>query len=216
MTDFVFVIDENVKESIVKLGVDSPRIFVVGNPHLEYIENLYSDLDAEVGHMKPYPRDILFVSEIVRGALVNHPYDEYLVLDDLLTLSNSLGLSLDVKLHPNEDIHKYSELALKPNNIIRNIDALKMASNYNFIVGMDSMLLFEMAIFRRLVISYRPECDNEGADLFNSSAVLTVYRYSELESLFQSGLKNSFTSTKRFGGSALTVSKCIDDLMECV
>ncbi len=216
ITDFVFAIDNKVKQSIVGYGIDSSRVFVVGNPHLEFIENTYSNLNARVPHRKAYSKDILFVSEIVRDDLPNNPYDEYGVLEDLLSLSISLGLTLDIKLHPNEHTSKFSSLVSQSIYINKDIDYFKMVSEYKFIVGMDSMLLFEMSICRPRVISYRPNCGNESNNLFDSSSVLTAYTYSELESLCQSGLDKPFSCEKKYGGSAVTVSDYIDDLMELV
>ena len=214
ITDYIFVIDEKVKQSIVSYGIDFDRVFVVGNPHLESIENTYSNSNTDVSQRAFHSKDILFVPEIVIDDVPNSRCDEYLVLEDLISLSRSLGLTLDIKLHPDEHASKFSSRVSESIYISKKIDYLKMVMEYKFIVGMDSMLLFEMGICRPRVISYRPNFGNQNDDLFDGSSVLTAYTYSELESIIQSALDRTFYHENKYSGSAAAVSNCIDELME--
>ena len=214
LTDYIIVIDEKSKYVLKSFGVDSDHILVGGNPHLESINNRYSNIINEILDEDLNKKNVLFISEIIRDDLPNHYYDEYKVLKDLLTLSNSFGLNIDIKLHPNEEYNKYSDFVPTSTVVKADIDFSKMILEYEYIIGMDSMLLFELSMCRSGVFSYRPNFLDMNDNLFSESSVVSIYEYKDLKRVFKNELVNMQYKKYSYRGSCSKVLHHIYNLME--
>ena len=214
LTDYIIVIDEKSKLVLENLGVDSDRILLGGNPHLEHIQSKYSNVRDEYLDENTHVKDILFVSEIIREDLPNHPYDEYQVLEDLVALSRSSGLTIDIKLHPNEKTTKFLNFLTSSINYKTDIDFPKMILEYKYIIGIDSMLLFEVSMCRSGVFSYRPNFQAPSDDPFGASSVVPIFNYEELERVLKNKVDNTLDEEYSYVGSASKVTRHIANLME--
>jgi len=214
ISDYVIVIDKKVKSLLENAGVNADRILLGGNPHLEHIEDTYLSLSEPDSHSDDDAKDVLFVSEIVRDDLPEYSYDEYIVLRDLSKLTNSQGFTMEIKLHPNEKLSKFSTLVSDSIIVKRDIDFLQMILKYKFIVGMDSMLLFELGICRTGVISYRPNLVGENRTLFDESSVICIYDYDGLKNLLKNTNEEKPQYTKTYSGSSNLVAQHIYNLLE--
>jgi hypothetical protein len=104
LTDYCIVIDEKARILAEKEGIESARLLVGGHPHLEALESQCINLTRRVE--KNSRKNILFISERIRddiGRFGRVNYDEYCVLDDLCIIAKKLNMSVDIKLHPQEE-----------------------------------------------------------------------------------------------------------------
>jgi len=159
LPDFILLNDIIAKEDAIKDGLPSKKLKVMGNPVLESLflkKSEYAYLDK---HKTATKKNILFISEQLRQDFRNKNldllgFDEYEVVSDLLQILK-MGEKLTVKLHPAEDKNKYKYLD-KDINIIKNCEITHILESADVVVGMQSMLLIELAVLRGGVISYRP------------------------------------------------------------
>jgi len=223
LTDYCIVIDERASFLAEKAGIDRSRLLIGGQPHLEMIwSDRYEDIQGfNNGNRKA---KILFVSEQIRddiGCLYDLQYDEYSVLDDLYQLSKRNHLALDIKLHPQEHIEKYLELGLNKctvSRITKEISFETMINDYEFIVGMDSMLLIEIGLFRSNVISYRP---GFYGDYHLHDTVHSIFEVNDISSLEKYLLSSECNygllykkSSNQFEGSLKRIINIINRLVE--
>lgn len=163
--DVILVNDMIALESAIQCGLPPDIIFSLGNPYFEFIQDQKSDSSKEtmLRHCLGIPEDkriIVFVSESLRTDFVSGDesywgYDEYTVLDDIKTCLHAND-HLVIKLHPSETPQKYSSY-LRPNTtLLSNCDLKALCSLADKIVGMASILLLELSLYRRDIISYRP------------------------------------------------------------
>tara|TARA_B100001057_G_scaffold296061_1_gene296180 strand:+ start:189 stop:1136 length:948 start_codon:yes stop_codon:yes gene_type:complete len=153
----IWVNDKWSKQVLQEMGVEDNLIKVVGNPVLEKIKQIKSNPST-------YFSEVIFISEEMKSAEIDlkpsYGYDEFEVLDSLLE-NKPTDLVLYIKPHPSELKDKY-QAYLKESNNVRFLDIdkenLPLSSCY---IGMNSILLLELAMQGRKVYSYRPNSKNE-------------------------------------------------------
>lgn len=152
----IWVIDKWSKHAFEEMGVENNLIKVVGNPVLEKIKPIKSNPSN-------YFSEVIFISEEMKSAEIDlkpiYGYDEFEVLDRLL-INKPADLVLYIKSHPSESTEKYQAYLSEINNVkLLNIykEDLPAESCY---VGMNSILLLELALQGRKVYSYRPNSKN--------------------------------------------------------
>ena len=153
----IWVIDKWSKHAFQEMEVEDNLIKVVGNPVLEKIKPIKINPSN-------YFSEVIFISEEMKSAEIDlkplYGYDEFEVLDHLLE-NKPTDLVLYIKPHPSESKEKYRTYLSNNNNVkLLNIDKedLPQAACY---VGMNSILLLELALQGRKVYSYRPNAKNE-------------------------------------------------------
>lgn len=151
----IFVNDAWAMEQAILEGVPSRSIKVVGNPVLE------TQQLRKVSKNRNATKKILFICERLDADMPEEGarylgYNQYDVLDDIVECIGH-ELALDLKLHPTETAEDYSDYLTNRNVKVISADAMrKQLADYQAIIGMESMLLLEMAAQGFLVFSYRP------------------------------------------------------------
>ncbi len=162
LPDCIIVNDKMAKTEAELAGLPSEKIWGLGNPVLE---NRWNNLPKSSQNLNNQHsrRTVLFLSEDYKKAFPSSSvsyqgFDEYQVLDDILSMIGREDI-LYIKLHPMEEKSKYNDLIQKYQNIkIIDADSLDTcALNVDFVIGMGSILLLEIALQRGDVISYRPK-----------------------------------------------------------
>ena len=118
-------------------------------------------------------------------------YDEYDVLRDLIKLFDEDNYQIVVKKHPTEKENKYECICdrLKYLDQIK-VEDLSLISSK--IIGMMSMLLIELSMYRNDIISYRPKAK----DSFIGDEIGVIIKATDIDSIKQALHKKSITSVK--------------------
>lgn len=156
LPDHILVNDYYASDHAVKEGIPEEIIVPLGNPVLESKSNMFINKKlCNKGNT------ILFISEqLHKNMPENNPrylgFNQFDVLNDILNLT-SQNQYIDLKLHPSEDEKEYN-LYIKNNNIkIVSEDHMnKNLDKYSLVIGMESMLLIELAAAGICTYSYRP------------------------------------------------------------
>lgn len=185
LPDSIWVNDSFAKEAAIAAGLPEERLFVAGQPFLEY---QYNRLISR--RFKPSNNNIVFVSErlkedFVEGSSIGKNYNEFTVLELLIEAIDFSKNKLLIKLHPQESPDKYDHLKNnRPDiEVVKQCDVAELILESHKVVGMGSMLLMEAALVRNDVVSVLPDTDPAefignkiGATLFASdSAGLKKY-----------------------------------------
>ena len=152
----IWVNDNWCKEELIKLNVLSSKISVVGNPVLEKITK---------GNKKPATEfnQLIFISEEMNSELINlndnYGFNEFDVIHSIIH-NKPNDLPVEIKLHPSEKADKYQSILDQPNVKILNVakDDLPFSACY---IGMNSILLLELALKGEKVYTFRPNATNE-------------------------------------------------------
>jgi len=216
--DHIIVNDNYAKTQAVNDGVPEHKIFVGGNPLLESIANFDFERskDDSLQFNLIENKLILFISEEIHSSFPQNSedylgYDEYSVINDLIKVMPN-DYRLLIKLHPEEKKDKYSKY------LSHNID---MAIDWTFemmiqipdlIIGMQSMLLLELAMHRNDIICYRPNAKSrfygEEMNIINSAKKINT-----LSSYLINKPKIKIDSyKKKFIGSSRKIARFIEKL----
>jgi hypothetical protein len=150
---------------------------------------------------------IVFVSEELHNDFQSNQnnllgFDEYQVLADLVDIFSDKE-QLVVKKHPAESQRKYEKIS-KTILYLENIPVVDLAKVSDVLIGMGSMLLIELALFRDDILSYMPNSKKAFVgDLLNivvpikhkSQILCNLHKRSEGNKIFR----------ERFIGSKLNI-----------
>ena len=157
----------------------------------------------------------MFISEQIKNGVLDgtsdqEGYDEFVVLNDLLSCISRTE-HLVIKTHPEECLSKY-KYVLRDNVTILNKCLVEDIANLaDTIIGMSSMLLLELAIFRNDVISYRP--NNKKEFIGNKMKVtLPANTFRELRKKIKTKENAENTLKNYFEGSTERLAKFILDV----
>lgn len=166
--DRICVMDSKAKTDMVDLGFDSLSLHVTGNPYHDKLAadarisdpiGLFQDTSAVV---------ILFISQPLSERDYSWlEYSEFSVLQDLIKvalkvkISSNRCVNLKIKLHPSECKNKYDSVVeefqdLDITVIEGDSDNIYDCASSSVVVGMFSMLLFELFQLGLGVIYYQP------------------------------------------------------------
>jgi hypothetical protein len=166
LPDMIIVNDDIACKDAVSEGLPPDRLVALGHPVLEELSlwphnSSVDALELRDRHcIKPEKRVILFISEQLRSDFPPDSeyylgYDEYEVIEMLLA-NIAPDDHLLVKLHPVEADDKYSYISDSRVSVIRDAEVQELVALGDVIIGMASMLLLQLAMFRRDIISFRP------------------------------------------------------------
>jgi hypothetical protein len=152
LPDVICVVDAESQRQLSDLVEISTRIEIVGQPHLEHV-------GRKVGwhrHERRHPRQIIFFSEpIVAEPGERHRigFEQFEVFGNALPgFAETVGMSLAVKPHPNEDVEQWqswiSHLDSPPQVTlsVTTQDALELMRQADGVFGMCSMALVEASL----------------------------------------------------------------------
>ena len=152
----IWVNDQWSKDQFIKLNVSSRKISVVGNPVLEKTTKI---------DKKPISKfdRLIFISEEMKSDIIdlknNYGFDEYEVIQFILGNKPS-DLLVEIKLHPSEKALKYQSILDQTNVKILNVAKNDLPSSACYI-GMNSILLLELALKGEKVYTFRPNATSE-------------------------------------------------------
>jgi len=221
LPDFIIVNDEIAYEDAITEGLPPFLLKPLGNPYLERL----SKTQQKCGDMQELrekyclpseKRIVVFISEELKSSLKrNSPdylgYDEYIVLDAI----QSVLLPTDhlvIKKHPEEDVKKYKDLLCDQVEIMESCPAYELAAVADVIVGMASMLLLELAMFRDDVISFRPGA-SKGFVGERLGATVPVANSRQLVQAMTVGYQGESSFKDRFVGSEERIIKFMDKII---
>ena len=169
--DYIILNDSFAMTEAINDGLPKSRLKVLGNPYLESL--CITEIDSRPissnfktkHHLPTDKRIIIFISEELCNTFKRETddylgYDEFGVLNDLKSIVSPSD-HLILKLHPEEDFNKYDSFIDEKTSVIRECSLQELISIADVFVGMASMLLLEIALFRANVISYRPNSRKE-------------------------------------------------------
>lgn len=226
LPDYIIVNDEIARKQAILEGLPEGCIYVGGNPRLEELasENisLHDIASWRRKHGLPLGRILIFVAESLGNSFSvgtsNYlGYDEFDVLKAVIEVAPK-DVSVVIKRHPEEPDDKYDSLLI--NNKVFSISEASIAelvSVADFIVGMTSMLLLEIAIFRKNVITFRPNATSEfiGETIGATKAARTKEELKKiLNSQKNESIKIDMSHSYRqsFIGSRYRISKFINQV----
>ena len=221
LPDYIIVNDNYAKDQAINDGLPKKKIFIGGNPHLEELSQ--SKLSKVIlNEWKEHNniiknKIILFITESLKNSfLVNTDdylgYDEYKVLDDIMEVLPD-DYTLIIKTHPEEKIEKYMDYNLDCVMILDHMSFSEMVQIPNVIIGMGSMLLIELAMFRDDIISYRPNARKS----FIGEKIGATHHADSKDKLKKYIIDNpiaaSISFRQKFVGSGKRILKFLDNLI---
>ena len=158
--NLIFVNDLIARNECLKSGLNPKKINVLGNPLLEIFYHKYTKKRFNK-KIKKRKNKIIFLSQPTQEHLIKQKNTLSIEKKIIILLQSILpeSYSLTVKLHPRESDNKFEDIntSQKKFSTIRNLSAKKIATDYNFIIGISTFLLFELAYLRDDLISFKPK-----------------------------------------------------------
>jgi hypothetical protein len=221
LPDHIIVNDDYAKKQAINDGLPEKKIFVGGNPYLERLsKSKLSDVNVESWKKKNNffsKKIILFITEALKGSFVPDTedylgYDEYEVLNDIIEILPDNAV-LVIKTHPEEENDKYIRYQSDCVRIFQNMSIEYMVRVPDLIIGMASMLLIELAMFRDDIISYRP---NARKGFVGEKIGATHYAETNTQLknyLLDPPSSSSMPFRKKYKGSGKRISKFLHSLI---
>lgn len=215
--DKILVNDSLAMRQAIDQGLPKDLLIALGNPLLEEHAlavgvgfDRYDTQRIALREKYQLPIDkkvIVFVSEELHNDFQSNQnnllgFDEYQVLADLVDIFSDKE-QLVVKKHPAESQRKYEKIS-KTILYLENIPVVDLAKVSDVLIGMGSMLLIELALFRDDILSYMPNSKKAFVgDLLNivvpikhkSQILCNLHKRSEGNKIFR----------ERFIGSKLNI-----------
>jgi hypothetical protein len=221
LPDYIVVNDKFAQKEAVSEGLPSSRLKPLGNPFLERLSlgnpdtrKIGAESKKKLG-LPPKKRIVLFVSEELKstfkvGTEDYLGYDEYQVLNEI----KSALLPRDhlvIKSHPAEDSTKYASFLDDRTSHLDSCSVEELRCIADVVVGMASMLLLELAVFRNDVISFRPNARKVFiGELLK--ATCPVKNADQLSQAMRDGVKSESRFSKRFSGSKNRITDFLTEI----
>lgn len=146
----IAVIDEKMRDEMIKEGFPADSIKVTGSPYLEYCTE----------HIPPErenPAKLLYISQPVSELAGFEDYNELLVLKRLAHLITKLpeNYTLLVRPHPRESTAKFSSYMSERIQLSQSTSLEEDLAGSHTVIGLFSPVLLQAALLRKNVISYQ-------------------------------------------------------------
>lgn len=214
LPDSIWVNDSFAKEGAVAAGLPEEKLFVAGQPFLEF---QYNKLISR--RFRPSNNYVVFVSErikedFIEGSPMGKKYNEYTVLELLMETIDFSKNKLLIKLHPQEKPDKYDYLKNgRPDiEVVKQCDIAELILESHKIVGMGSMLLLEAALVRSDVISVLP--DTDPAEFIGNKIGATLFASDSVDLRKFLGLPPALIGTAPFGNRFLGANARLLNVIE--
>lgn len=165
LPDYILVNDTIALKDAIAEGLPASMLYAMGNPYLEKLCTNQLEHCASEIILKQYslPADkllLFFISEALRDTF-NAVTDDYMGYDEFEVLRSIMSQlkeneHLVIKLHPEESAFKYDIFRGESVSVLRDCPVKDLSAIAYKIIGMASMLLLELSVFRKDIISYRP------------------------------------------------------------
>ncbi len=213
--DTIFVNDDLAHSMSIKEGIKRELLFISGNPLLEKISNKYNKEPIFKNKSKS-GKKILFLSEPISEQFLDkkRPLKEKKILKSIIDVLPK-DHQLTIKLHPRENEKKYKDClkSLTNTKVLKNLDTKTIASDFDFIIGISTFLLFELSYLRDDLISFNLGKNNFLGEKLGISKNLKSKR--SLKKIL-SGNENINNSTlkfkKKFKGSKKKIINFIEKI----
>ncbi len=218
LPDIIFLNDEQSKVDAANDGLPIEILKVMGNPIIENLsrKKIKNQIIERKKKTLNLTKNIIFISEQLKQDFRNKNtdllgFDEYEVINDIIQILQP-NEKLTIKLHPSENINKYSFLK-NTVEIIDKCDIEYIINNGDVIIGMQSMLLIELAVFRQDIISYRPNAKTNfiGPIIGATIQAETIY---ELRSIIDKSKKINTNFFKNYIGSSKRIENFLNKLIK--
>lgn len=201
--DYIFLNDETALRESIDDGLPEDKLIISGNPYLCDLSKI--KLNAENIHKWRNNNNLnerivlTFISESLKEDFkhnVYHGFDEYEVISSIMEMLSEFSFQLLIRKHPSESDNKYNELIGENVKIDQDSAFDSIIEHSDYIVGMGSIFLIEASMFRKDIISFRP---NEKTEFIGNKLGLTNKVTNNLQlKMFISGNnknnnKNNFT-----------------------
>jgi len=159
LPDYFLVIDEMMKEDMIKKGFKAEKIFITGNPFFDTFPEPRKHKEKEdliTFFSQPFSELFKKDSKEYLG------FDEIQVLKDLIKVLERLRpkTSLIVKLHPRDkELNKFDKIVKnsKLNILIKKKEPVEdLIRKSKLVIGMGSAVLFQAVLMGKAVLSYQP------------------------------------------------------------
>lgn len=174
LPDYIIVMDEFAKSEMIKEGIDEKLIYPLGNPHFSTIKKQSKNAQIEQIRQKFTKNGEDFII-----TFASQPYtedygkgDELQVLRDLQDIVGKIkkNISIVVKMHPKENISKYSEFENVYIDNLTNPIEIIMASD--LVISITSMFLIEAIVMGKNVLSYQPNENDKNKFVLTQNGTL--------------------------------------------
>ena len=192
--DYFIVMDELARADAVADGIPAEITRVLGQPAFDKY------LQASKGYRKRSERagKLLFLSQpLSLSVKEDQGYNEWTVLADCLQAADSFRLSVMVKFHPKdtpEFYAKYKKYEVKG-------DLFELLSEYDIVIGMNSIALLHACLLGCQAVSYQPNLQGKDYCMTNKLGLTkAVTSYEQLlDELFaiQAGKTGSFRQLQK-------------------
>ncbi len=180
LTDEICVVDQWMKDEMIKVGFPSKRISVVGHPHLEILSKSSQKRKSKDLKIK----NVLILSEPVRFPELDGKFEEAskLMLSILKTVATETKDNCNVhfKFHPKErhefpkEWTKYQGDWLKVEEVTKDLRFPEDYKNFDLVMGYQSMGLLEAALVGQVAVSV-PTIRRDGVrNAFEKAGVLVM------------------------------------------
>ena len=212
LPDLILVNDSMALNFAIEAGLPSNIIKVAGNPVLENLANSQLSRSREV-KLAEQSKTVVFVSESLAadkasGLLTGIRFTEYDVLDAILRYRDPSDRVI-VKLHPTEDLTKYSHFG-EDIEIFGLTSVQELAEISDVVIGLGSMLLLELAALGCPVINVE---FNERDSFVGASigATYPVQSLEEIEMLIATPPQPNTTFVDSFVGSSSRIAQIFSE-----
>jgi hypothetical protein len=155
--DWIILNDQLALNQAIRDGLPKDKLIVGGNILLEKL------IKAPSHHSNSNSKKILFISEeltsLYQEGYEDYGYDQFETLSDLRQFIPT-EYFIEVKLHPEESPNAYRQRFGDIFKYHKNL-TLKEIEEYEYVIGMKSMLLLELGCQNFRVFSYQPIEQNE-------------------------------------------------------
>jgi hypothetical protein len=167
LPNLIFVNDSISYNDAIKAGIPKKKLLVMGNIHFENLSksNLKKKLSPWAQKIKNKNKKIIFFlsEEILKDQKYlakEYKTDEFQTIKNII-MAMSKDDILVIKCHPEEKVKKFRHFAKKNIIIKKKVTFSDIVNLPDFIIGMKSILLLELSMFRKDIISFRPLSDRK-------------------------------------------------------
>ena len=208
--NLIFVNDIFAYKSAIKEGIPAHKLLIMGNIFFENFskKKIRKTLSEWAQKIKNQNKKIyLYVSEEILSdktySKKEYELDEFNTLKKIIKAITKNDI-LIIKCHPDEKTSKYKHFANKNIIIRKNMNFSDIVNLPDKIIGIKSILLLQISIFRNDIISYRPNKDNQYiGDKIKCTKLVRV----NLKNFLNKKITNNNALKNYFNGSSQKIKK---------
>lgn len=211
--NYIIVNDNIAYKQCILNGISKSILYTGGNPLLEFLYNKKKNA-KKIKIAKRRKKKICFISEpfseTSKDFKNKFDFDEFSALKDLINIIDFDKFNLTIKLHPKDRIKKYSKFINSNIQVKNKISKNDLLYSYDFIIGMTSMLLVELAYLNKTVYSYTNGSIKRFFILNHYKVLNRIKNKNSLKEIFNNKkLNKPINNLPSFKGSGIKISNFI-------